>query len=197
MAVKILDNQETQKPKTKRTKSSRQKEKLNIREFVKEHPDSFGESFPITKGKVTDSGWLIIETNDWVGFIHAGSSVAENLIDQILPGLNGTKANSLVAIPNKANKYGFVLGVDDDVQRWYTFDSDDESFTISETQDKSEGKQQQLTLNMFTATKSQSDTSGDMDLTKDKKTSSQTKAQKQEATMRHTGMVNYGKLPED
>lgn len=180
MAITILDNQETKKPKTKRNKSSRQREKLNIREFVKENPDCYGTFFPITKGKVTDSGWLIIETTDWVGFIHAGSSVAENLIDQILPGLNGTKANLLVAIPNKANKYGFVLGVDDSQQQWYTFDADDESFTISETRDKSEGKQQQLTLNMFTATKSQSDTSGDMDSMKGKKPSSKPKATAQE-----------------
>jgi len=180
MAIRILDNQETQKPKSKRTKASRQREKPNIREFVKEFPDAYNSAYAVTKGKVTDSGWLIIETTAWVGFIHAGSSIAENLIDNILPSLNGTKANTLVAMPNKANKYGFVLGVDDETTHWYTFDSEDESFFLSETKDKTEGKQQALTLDMFTATKLPSDTSGEQDSMKDKKPSSRSKAVKQE-----------------
>ena len=175
MAITILNNQEVNKPKSKKSKTSRQREKLNIREFTKEHPDCYGVGYPVIKGKVTDSGWLIIETTEWVGFIHAGSSVAENLIDEILPGLHGTKANTLVGIPNKANKYGFVLGVDDESQHWYNFDSEDESFSLSENKDKSEGKQQQLTLNMFTATKSTLDISGDMDLITDNKPSSKAK----------------------
>lgn len=197
MAITVLSNQETKKPKSKANKATRQKEKPNIREFVKECPDSFGVGYPVLKGRVTESGWLIIETTDWIGFIHAGSSVAENLIDEILPGLNGTRANGLVAIPNKGNKYGFVLGVDDELLKWYVFDADEESFTLSEHQDKSEGKQQPLTLNMFTATKSPLDTSGKQVLTTDKKNSSQSKAQRQEAIDRTTGMVGYGKLPED
>lgn len=180
MAVRILDNQETQKPKSKRTKASRQREKLNIREFVKEHPDAYNSAYAVIKGKVTDSGWLIIETTAWVGFIHAGSSVAENLIDNILPGLNGTRANTLVAIPNKANKYGFVLGVDDETLHWYTFDSEDESFSLSETKDKTEGKQPTLTLDMFTATKLPLDTSGIVDSMKGKKPSSKNKVVEQE-----------------
>lgn len=188
MAVTILNNQETKKPKTKGSKAPRQKEKLNIREFVKDNPDAYNSAYQVLKGRVTESGWLIIETTAWVGFIHAGSSVAENLIDEILPNLNGTKANTLVAIPNKANKYGFVLGVDDETEHWYTFDAEDESFSLSETKDKTEGKQQLLTLNMFTATKSQSDTSGVMDLTKNKKPSSKAKAVAQEiTTFQHNG----------
>lgn len=161
MTIQILGGQEPPK-KTRRNKFTRQREKLNIREFIKESPTRIQEAFPVERGKVSENGWLIIETTEWVGFIHAGSSVATNLLDDLLPKLTGTKANILVAIPSKTNKYGFVLGVDDRIQRFYSFDSDDESFTIGE-QKLLEGKQPTLTLNMFTATKSDSPIIGEED----------------------------------
>jgi len=161
MTIQILGGQEPPK-KTRRNKSTRQREKLNIREFIKENPSRIQEAFPIERGKVSENGWLILETSEWVGFIHAGSSVATNLLDELLPKLAGTKANSLVAIPSKTNKYGFILGVDDSNQKYYTFDADEESFTVGE-QILLEGKQPTLTLNMFTATKSNLDTDGNED----------------------------------
>lgn len=195
MAITLLDNQEPKKRTKTKTKSTRQKEKPNIREYLSEHTLSGNESFPIIKGKVTQSGWLLIETEEWIGFIHSGSSVAENLLDNILPKLNGTKAFSLVAIPSKANKYGFVIGIENELEVYYSFDVEDESFILSEHEITEEGKQVQLTLDMFIATKSASPTSGEVVSLNDKNRSSKAKARTLKEAKDTSTILNTGELP--
>lgn len=159
MAVRVLGNQDVAPSKGKK-KRAIPETKPNIREFFKENPEQENNPYPVVRGKLTDSGWLLIETTEWIGFLHGGSKIATNLLDEILPGLNNKEGFRLVAIPAKGNKFGFVLGVDDEIKSWYAYDTENDSFIISSDKQVAEGKQEQLTLDMFTATKSKSRMSG-------------------------------------
>lgn len=135
MTIKSLPGQEQKEPK----KSSREAEqdKPLIREFLKKTDTPDGTAFPVQKAKLTMNGWLLIETDNWVGFINGKAAVSLALIDDIAPNLHNQQANCLVAVISKKNKFGFVLGLDDEQKRWYHWDSETVCLTISEEQDQS------------------------------------------------------------
>jgi hypothetical protein len=135
MTIKSLPGQEPEKAK----KATRQaeEEKPLIREFLKRTSTVDGVAFPVCKAKLTMNGWLLIETEEWVGFINGKAAVALALIDEIAPNLHNQEANSLVAVVSKKNKFGFVLGLDDSQKRWYHWDSEAFCLTIAEEQDQS------------------------------------------------------------
>lgn len=132
MAVKKLPGQET-KPETKKERSY-QEDKPNIREYIKANSPKDGTEFAVEKCKLTDSGWLIIETTDWVGFIHGKATVAKTLMEEIAPAIHGTEANQLLAIISKKTKFGFVLATEDEVKRWYHHTPDSNLLEIYEVQ---------------------------------------------------------------
>lgn len=132
MAVRKLPGQEV-KPKSEKT-ISEVEDKLNVREFIKAHNVKDGTPFGVIKAKLTMSGWLLIETTDWVGFIHGKAAVAIALMNEIAPALHGQQGNQLIALVHKKSKFGFVLATDDEVKRWYDFNSESNLLEISEEQ---------------------------------------------------------------
>lgn len=135
MTVKKLPGQES-KPDTKRNKSEVE-DKLNIREFIKGNNTKDGTPFAVEKCKLTLSGWLIVETTHWVGFIHGKAAVAVALMQEIAPALHNQQGNQLIALTAKKSKFGFVLATDDEVKRWYHFNAESNLLEISEEQDES------------------------------------------------------------
>lgn len=135
MAVKKLPGQEP-KPEAKKAKAEVE-DKANIREFIKTHQVKDGTPFAVEKAKLTMSGWLIIETTHWVGFIHGKAAVAVALMTEIAPALHGQQGNQLIALVAKKSKFGFVLATDDEVKRWYDFNPESNLLEISEEQSES------------------------------------------------------------
>lgn len=135
MTIKSLPGQEPEK--AKKASKSTDEEKPLIREFLKRTETPDGTAFPVQKAKLTMNGWLLIETDSWVGFINGKATVSLALIDDIAPNLHNQQANCLVAVVSKKNKFGFVLGLDDEQKRWYHWDSEAVCLTISEEQDQS------------------------------------------------------------
>lgn len=135
MTIKSLPGQEPEK--AKKASKGTDEEKPLIREFLKRTETPDGTAFPVQKAKLTMNGWLLIETDSWVGFINGKATVSLALIDDIAPNLHNQQANCLVAVVSKKNKFGFVLGLDDEQKRWYHWDSEAVCLTISEEQDQS------------------------------------------------------------
>lgn len=135
MAIKKLPGQEP-KPETKKNKSEVE-DKLNIREYFKTMNPKDGTSFAVEKCKLTESGWLIVETTDWVGFIHGKAVVAKALMNDIAPALHNQQGNQLIALVAKKSKFGFVLATNDEIKRWYNFDIEKSLLEITEEQDES------------------------------------------------------------
>lgn len=134
MAIKKLPGQDP-KPESKKV-TDQSEDKPNIREYLKLHKDKDGTSYPVEKVKLTVSGWLIVETNAWVGFIHGKAAVAVALMSEIAPALHGIQGNQLVALIAKKNKFAFVLATDDEQKRWYSFDAEAQLLEASEEQDE-------------------------------------------------------------
>lgn len=135
MAIKKLAGQE---PKTEAKKAKvEEPDKLNIREYIKAHTVKDGTPFAVEKCKLTVSGWLIVETTDWVGFIHGKATVAVNLMTEIAPALHGQQGNQLIALVAKKSKFGFVLATDDEVKRWYDFNPESNLLEVSEEKSES------------------------------------------------------------
>jgi len=132
MAIKKLAGQDA-KPKSEKTVAQAE-DKQNVREFIKAHSVKDGTPFAVEKAKLTMSGWLIIETTHWVGFIHGKAAVAIALMTEIAPALHGQQGNQLIALVAKKSKFGFVLATDDEVKRWYDFNSESNLLEISEEQ---------------------------------------------------------------
>jgi hypothetical protein len=135
MAIKKLPGQD---PKPKQEKIVEQSDdKPNIREFIKTHSVKDGIPFAVQKAKLTMSGWLIVETTHWVGFIHGKSAVAVALMTEIAPALHGRQGNQLIALVAKKSKFGFVLATDDEVKRWYDLNKETDTLEITEEQQES------------------------------------------------------------
>lgn len=135
MAIKKLPGQEP-KPASKK-ESDEPKDKPNIREYFKAHSVKDGTPFPVEKCKLTTSGWLIVETDEWVGFIHGKAPVAKVLMGEIAPALHGQQGNQLIALVAKKSKFGFALATDDEVKRWYDFNTESNLLEITEEQQES------------------------------------------------------------
>lgn len=135
MAVKKLSGQDEQ-PKAKKTKSENE-DKLNVREYIKLHNCADGTISGVLKCKLTMSGWLIVETEDWVGFIHGKAAVSISLMEEIAPALHGKEGNQLIALISKKSKFGFILATEDTVKRWYNFNQEANLLEITEEKDES------------------------------------------------------------
>lgn len=122
MAVKKLPGQEP-KSETKKEAQNYQ-DKPKVQDYYKENQTKDGETFIVEKVKKTDSGWLVVETNEWVGFINAKTELAKHVMDVIAPIAHNKQGNQLVAIAAKKTKNKFVLGLEDDVKMWYYFDQE-------------------------------------------------------------------------
>ena len=129
MAVKKLPGQEP-KPEAKE-KSKDYQDKPKVQDYYKQNATKDGETFPVEKVKLTDSGWLVVETEQWVGFVHGNSELAKHVMNVIAPMAHNKQGNQLVAIAAKKHKNKFVLGLEDEVKMWYYFDQERKFLELS------------------------------------------------------------------
>lgn len=122
MAVKKLPGQEI-KPETKK-ESKGYEDKPKVQDYYKQNQTKDGEAFAVEKIKLTESGWLIVETESWVGFINGKTSLAQYIINTLAPALHNKQGQQMVALASKKHKNKFVLGLEDEVRMWYYFDSE-------------------------------------------------------------------------
>lgn len=122
MAVKKLPGQEP-KPEAK-TESKHFQDKPKVQDYYKQNQTKDGDTFAVERVKMTDSGWLVVETEDWVGFINGKTELAKHVMTVIAPNSHNKQGNQLVAIAAKKTKNKFVLGLEDEVKMWYFFDSE-------------------------------------------------------------------------
>lgn len=134
MAVKKLPGQEP-KPESKKT-SDEYVEKPKVQDYYRLNSTKDGETFAVEKVKLTDSGWLIIETDSWVGFVHGKSELAKHVIGVLAPALHNKQGHQLVAISAKKEKNKFVLGLEDSVRMWYYYDSERKLLELSVEKDE-------------------------------------------------------------
>lgn len=126
-----------------------------VKAYGKLNPSIYGEVHPVISGRISASGdWCILETADYALLLRSKNSAVTSLFNDILPNIDRKKGFELVVQPDKKNKNGGVLAVDDENQCWYEVAEDGKSF---ETSDKEPGKQAKkqegLTLEMFIGTK--------------------------------------------
>ena len=131
-----------------------------VREYGKAHPDIYNECHLVLSGRISSSGkWCLLETENYILLVAVGNSSVQALYNDILPALNGKKGNALVVEPVKKDKYGGCIGVDDESECWYTFSETDLTFSTDVKQPNTKHtNQKKLSLEMFTCTKSVSDT---------------------------------------
>lgn len=146
MAISILGSQ------GKPIKSSDSEDMIPlVREYGKKNPEIYSETHNIIRGKLSSSReWCILECANYSVLLKSNCQAVEDLYNNILPHVNGKRANALVSMPVKKNKFGAVIGVDDEQSFWYSYDTENMSFEL--TEDKPVGgqkKQEGLTLSMF------------------------------------------------
>lgn len=135
MAVKKLPGQEPKPEAKKETKDYADKPK--VQDYFRENSTKDGESFVVEKVKQTDSGWVIVETSEWVGFINGKTELAKHLMLVIAPMAHNKQGNQLVAIAAKKTKNKFVLGLEDEAKMWYYFDQERKLLEITVEQEES------------------------------------------------------------
>jgi hypothetical protein len=150
MATKVIGGQEPIKPKSKRLRANDATLKPLAKVYVDSHPEKDGQEYPIYSGKVTQKGFLLLDCGSFTVLFPAGIEIATTLLDDILPALNNKKGNQLVAILNRANRFGAVIGTSDESQIYYCFDAEEEVFfTSKEKPSKSNAETKKLTLEDF------------------------------------------------
>jgi len=132
-----------------------------VREYGKENPSIYQEAHSVISGRISKSGeWCMLHTEDYVLLIKASATAVQELYNQILPQVNGKKANQLVIEPVKKDRYGGCIGVDDEATIWYDFDEKSLEFTCTPYKvDTVKKSQTSLTIGMFLDTKDGSDSS--------------------------------------
>src|SRR5688500_10421110 len=110
MAVKKLPGQEP-KPEAKKESKDYQ-DKPKVQDYYKSNSTKDGETFAVEKIKGTDSGWLVVETESWVGFINGKTELAKYILNVLAPALHAKQGLQLVAIAAKKQKNKFVLGLE-------------------------------------------------------------------------------------
>jgi len=125
-----------------------------VSKFGRKNPSIYKEVHRVIAGKVSSSGeWCILETEEYTVLVNMQTSAMKELFGNILPALQGKKANALVIQPTKKAKCGAIIAVDDEQQVWYTVDFEDETFETSPTKSKQDSKKSSsLNLSMFLGT---------------------------------------------
>lgn len=126
-----------------------------VREYGKENPSIYQEAHNVISGRISKSGqWCMLHTEHYVLLIKASATAVQELYNQILPQVNGKKANQLVIEPVRKDRYGGCIGVDDEVTTWYDFDEKSLEFTCTDHKvEQTKKSQTTLTIEMFLDTK--------------------------------------------
>lgn len=134
MAIKKLVGQEEKPNKNK--KSVGYEEKPKVQDFYRDNATKDGEKFVVEKVKKTENGWIVVETDEWVGFIRSNSTLGDYMMNVLAPSLHNKQGNQLVALAAKKAKNKFVLGLDDETRVWYHFDNETNLLTTSEEKEE-------------------------------------------------------------
>lgn len=118
--------------------------------YLEENESANGKAFRVYSGGLTQKGFLLLDCKEFAVLMPGGTEVAQILLDDILPKLNGKKANKLVAILNRANRFGADLGTDDSDKLYYVYNEEEETFFTSiEKPSKEETSTKKLSLDDF------------------------------------------------
>ena len=150
MAIKRISNEPKSEQKTKRVRAKASEMKLLAKAYVDANPELDGKDYFVFSGKVTEKGFLLLQCKDFCVLCPAGTEEASNLLDNILPNLNGKKGYRLVAVLNRLNRFGAYLAINDEHSCYYAYDSTEETFiTSTEPVKKSAEKVKAMTLEDF------------------------------------------------
>lgn len=133
MATKIIGTRQTEQKKTKKQRATDSAMKPLANKFLDNNPELNGTEYPIYSGRLTEKGFLLLQCKEFSVLMPGGTEVATSILDEILPELNGKKANRMVAILNKGNRFGADIGVTDSEQLYYVYDDEQETFFLTET----------------------------------------------------------------
>lgn len=151
MAIKPVNAKNSEPTKTKKVRAKDSGMKPLAKYYLDECPDKEGDSFFVFQARVTPKGFLLLICKDFTLMYPAGMEEASHILDNIFPKLHGKKANRLVVVLSKANRFGGYLATDDEHQCYYSYDDDEEVLlTSSEPIVKEEKKEtKKLTMKDF------------------------------------------------
>lgn len=150
MATKIIGSTQTEKKKVKKQRATDVAMKPLANKFLDNNPELNGTEYPIFSGRLTEKGFLLLQCKEFSVLMPGGTEVATTILDEILPELNGKKANRMVAILNRGNRFGADIGVTDSEQIYYVYDEGEETFFLTETKPTKESKKgKKLSLSDF------------------------------------------------
>ncbi len=131
MAVKALVGKPSEPSKSKKVRAKDSGMKPLAKYFLDEYPEKEGSSFFVFQARVTPKGFLLLICKDFSLMYPAGMEGASYLLDSIFPQLHGKKANRLVVILAKGNRFGGYVGTDDEHQCFYSYDATEEVLVTS------------------------------------------------------------------
>ena len=119
--------------------------------YLDENPDQEGKSFFVFQARVTPKGFLLLICKEFSLMYPAGMEEASTMLDEIFPKLHGKQGNRLVVILSRQNRFGGIVGTDDEHKCYYSYDEENEVLlTSSEPIKKEENKEQKkLSLDDF------------------------------------------------
>jgi hypothetical protein len=129
MAVKKIGG-EADKPKQDKKFAEDVAMKPLVRQYMKQNADILGKPFPVIAGRLTTNGWFLIETNEFVLLLPGASKVCTELFVSIFPGLSGKQKKQLVVVPDRTDKYGGYLAIDDEKRTEYHWNDEDYVLTV-------------------------------------------------------------------
>jgi hypothetical protein len=113
-----------------------------IRTFRKDNPECEGAEYPCLGGRLTTNGWFLLECKEFVVMMPGASKQAKFLFEEIFPGLSGLEKKQLLLVPDKADKYGAYIAVDDEVKTTYHWNPEEYILTIGAKKPPGEDKKQ-------------------------------------------------------
>lgn len=90
-----------------------------LRDLLKSDPDVDGKVFSVIRvGLNAQKTWVVLQTEDWIGFIDLNASLAKELL-QVLDLFASQWGKALKAEVDKAERFCFSLYWDDEEKRYY------------------------------------------------------------------------------
>lgn len=106
-----------------------------VRNFIKENPDCVNKEYPVIAGRLTTNGWFLLETKEFVYMLPGKNAQAQHLFFVIFPGLHAQEKKQLLLIPDKSDKFGAYLAVDNEKRTKYVWDKEEYILYVGETPD--------------------------------------------------------------
>lgn len=141
MALKKVAGEDN-KPKQPKKFAEDTAMKPLVRNYLKENPEQEGKGFSVLAGRLTTNGWFLIETKEFVLLIPGGCKVAVNLFENIFPSLHNKEKKQLQVVPDKSDKYGGYLAIEDTLKTTYFWDSEDYILHVGRLPQEKEAKKE-------------------------------------------------------